>query len=217
MRWQETPVFINNRDNLDRGFRGLVGWLREIGMTQIIILDNGSTYPPLLDYYDRAGLNVLWLHENLGPLALWSCSCAPAKPFIVTDPDVVPADTCPADLIPKMYEVFARYPKAFKVGPSLRVDNLPASYARRDEVIKWEQQFWGDSRGDCYPAGIDTTFALYGPGSGPGSSSWHADAEHLRLAPPYTFEHVPWYEDSAHPSEEAQYYRQHADAKWRHW
>ena len=41
MRWQEIPVYINNRDNLERGFKDLLEWLViELGMEQITIIDN---------------------------------------------------------------------------------------------------------------------------------------------------------------------------------
>lgn len=218
--WRMTPVYIVNRDNLDCGFKRLVGWLREVGMARITVLDNGSTWEPLLAYYDRTGLDVVSLGQNLGPHALWLVGGAPASTrFIVSDPDVAPAPECPHDLVRKMHEVFDRYPAAFKVGPSLLRTNLPACYQRRDEVFRWEQRFWESSKpeGDCYEAGIDTTFALYAAGSGPGTSTWAQQAEHLRLAPPYSFEHVPWYEDSERPSEEARWYREHADQQWRHW
>ena len=57
---------------------------------------------------------------------------------MVTDPDVVPTVTCPHDLVRRMLEALAASPTVGKVGPSLRVDNLPPHYLLREEVVEWE-------------------------------------------------------------------------------
>jgi len=119
-----------------------------------------------------------------------------------------------------------------KVGPSLRIDDLPSQH---QHIWDWEIQFWKkptyvclDCRkqmGEClynmgkctgrsitaYDALIDTTFALYQPGS----AAWHPERTHYRLAPPYVFRHLPWYETST--SEERDYYIRTSDARWTHW
>ena len=222
MNWRDTPIHVTNRDNLDRGFRRLVAWLRQAGHGNITVIDNGSTWPPLLAFYDKSPeLNVLRLTTNMGPYAFWhlGMQVQQAAPFVVTDPDVVPAVACPSDLVERMLWAMETLPATpCKVGPSLRVDNLPAHYRLHKEVVAWESQWWqrtvtvGESV-VAYDALIDTTFALYKAGSG----SWPSEGTHYRLAPPYELEHVPWYEDSRHPSEEAAYYREHIDTQWTHW
>lgn len=224
MNWHDVPIYITNRNNLDRGFRRLILWLREAGMHRVTILDNESTWPPLLDFYNKSGLHVIHTGSNLGPHAFWTLGLHAAQdvPFIVADSDVVP--TCPFDLVRQLLFVLYEYDNVAKVGPSLRIDNLPDHYDRKEAVLKWEGQFWQDpvrgrdaSEPMLYRAGIDTTFALYPPRSEAGTSAWDAKAQHLRLGPPYVAEHVPWYDDTTHPSPELQHYRAHTSQQWSNW
>ena len=215
MNWQSVPIYINNFNNLARGFRRLVEWLRDAGYENVTVVDNGSTWGPLLEYYERSPeLVVLRVGENLGPYAVWNLDLHnKGGQFVVTDPDVVPAVDCPRDVVRKLMEVRERFPVA-KVGVSLRIDNLPEHYRERERVVKWEGQFWTgiDPSGDVYHAAVDTTFALYDQGM----RAWPA-GPYLRLAPPYTFEHLPWYEDSGRPSAELEFYRstrRQGDTNW---
>ncbi len=209
-----TTVYITNRNNLERGFRQLVTWL-QASDTPIVVIDNWSTYPPLRDFYDHHHeIEVMWQTENLGPYAFWQLGLhkQQKKRFIVTDPDVVPSAECPRDLIALMHRMMDM--NFGKVGPSLRIDNLPDHYAKKQEVIAWERQFWERPviGSGSYYADIDTTFAMYAPGS-----EVRPAGECVRLAPPYSFEHVPWYEDNANPTAERAYYHEHARKEWTHW
>lgn len=216
---KQTPIYITNYNNLERGFRRLLLWLRQAGHTNVIVLDNASTWPPLLEFYASSPeLNVVGLPENRGPYALWHLGWHEMQegPFVVTDPDVVPAPTCPNDLVAQMVKAMETLPATpCKVGPSLRVDNLPDHYRLKREVVAWERQWWQKPTADgtAYDALIDTTMALYRSGS----PSWPPVGTHYRLAPPYQLEHVPWYEDIQRPTEEARYYREHIDRQWTHW
>ena len=190
-------------------------WLQAAGQTRILVIDNGSTYPPLLEYY-RTHARVLELRfafRNLGPTAPWVLRLEQLRTrFIVSDPDVVPAPGCPRDLVERLHHMLDYY-QCSKVGPSLRIDNLPDCYAKKREVLRWEKQFWAKPvQGNCFQAAIDTTFALYAAGSAP----WPREP-HFRLAPPYAIEHVPWYEDSAAAIPERDFYQGHAAGQWNHW
>jgi hypothetical protein len=221
--YHEIPIYVTNFNNLDRGFRRLLAWLREAGHENVTVIDNGSTWPPLEEFYrDTPELMVVRLTENKGPYAFWHLGAhlKQETPFVVTDPDLVPSVTCPRDLVGRMLKAMGELPATpCKVGPSLRVDNLPSCYRHHLEVKGWEEQFWQRSVSDesgrlvAYDAQIDTTMALYAPGS----DSWPQVGTHYRLAPPYTVEHVPWYEDSASPSEEAIFYARAIDRQWTHW
>ncbi len=46
----QIPIFINSRDRLGT-LRDLVNWLKKAGQQRIYILDNDSSYAPLLEYY----------------------------------------------------------------------------------------------------------------------------------------------------------------------
>ena len=215
MDYRDTPIFINNFCNLDRGFRDLLAWLRKAGMTSVAVLDNQSEYEPLLEFYDSPameGIQLVRIGANLGPTAFWRLDLhtKQSKPFIVTDPDCVPDPDCPLDLVRKMIEVEERYHPA-KVGPALRIDDLPAHYAERDHMRFCESDYWQRKydEGDCWNAAIDTTVALYQPHWDRWPLAEQGGVQHVRLDFPYVTQHVPWYEDSAHPSAEARYYRAH--------
>lgn len=215
MDWQDTPIFIVNHDNLERGFRQQVEWLKAAGQTNINVIDNGSTYPPLLDYYKTTDVNIIY-HENVGPYVFWEKGMHEQQetPYIVSDGDCAPTSDCPKDLVARLHEVYAQKPLCKKAGPSIRIDNLPDTYQFKQQVVAHEQQFWSDvSRdGGLYDALIDTTFALY-----PAKSPFPCWGGHLRVGTPYTIEHYPWYIDSMNPTEEDQYYLAHRNSAWTHW
>ena len=50
--WKDVPIFINARDRLGV-MKKLIDWLLAAGYRNLIILDNNSTYPPLLEYYNK--------------------------------------------------------------------------------------------------------------------------------------------------------------------
>jgi hypothetical protein len=96
------PDYVNNRDRVTTT-RALVDWLLSAGTRRIVILDNQSTYPPLLGYYKNlpAGVEVEFFNANCGPWAFWDkgLHLSQTTPYIVSDSDVVPAEGCPKDLI----------------------------------------------------------------------------------------------------------------------
>jgi len=207
MNWQDTQIYIVNFNNLNRGFSRLIDWLKRAGMSGIVVIDNHSTFAPLLRYYETlADVTIMLRPENLGHDVFWSLGyhLHQTKRFIVTDPDVVPDANCPIDLVRRMHQVADRIPGS-KVGPGIRIDNLPDHYHLKDLMLRSECGYWDESKrmphGDAFFARIDTTFALYEPGAG----KW--DGVHVRLDFPYVVEHIPWYDDSALPDEERDFYK----------
>jgi len=216
--WRDIPVFIINRDRCST-LKRLQEWLTGIGLRRIAIVDNDSTYPPLLDYYrslqDASGVRVIFLGQNRGPYSPWNLGLLDGvdTPYIVTDSDLVPADDCPADLIERMLDLVIRHPEYHKVGVGLRLDNLPACYAQHEVVRKWESQFWHCPAGEgVFVAAVDTTFAMY-----PAGGQFSMGPQSLRMGYPCLFEHRPWYVDEASLDEEEAYYRSHAAAKFANW
>ena len=216
MNWQDIPLFIINRNRLT-AMCTLIDWLLAAGMRKIVIIDNQSDYPPLLRYYKElpAGVKVLLMDQNHGPYVLWQQGVHKEldTPYIVTDSDLVPPDFCPADLVPALLQALQRFPDAGKVGPGLRIDNLPDGYREAGLVRQWESQFWElPLGGGCFAAPIDTTFALYPP-----RAEFSRDDRNVRLGYPYLLEHTPWYADEARLNEEEVYYRAHTSPVFSHW
>ena len=210
----QVPIIVNNRDRLNP-LRQLIGWLERAGQRDIYIVDNDSTYPPLLAYYRRSPYTVIRLGENVGHVAAWTRGIveqvAANRYYVVTDPDIVPVKYCPINVIDHFHALLDRYPDRFKVGFGLKIDDLPAHYRFAAEVKVWEGQFWAkEVEPGVYDAPIDTTFALYRPGS-----PHHASA--LRTGEPYVARHTPWYAHTRRPDREERYYRGHARADLNHW
>jgi hypothetical protein len=219
--WKNTPVFINNFCRLDIGFCDLLIWLRRAGMTTICVIDNQSTYAPLLDFYENSSLmqNVQLIHAgaNLGHEAFWRLdlhllpSVTKFGRYILTDADVVPDENCPLDLVRKMHEVADRFPGGAKVGPALRIDDLPECYAQREYMRFCESDYWLRKypEQDCWNAAIDTTMSLNQAGWLRWPLAESGGVPHVRLDFPYVAQHRPWYLDSANLPEEEIYYRAH--------
>ena len=211
----DIPVIVNVRDRLTP-LLALVEWLERAGHTEIWLVDNSSTYPPLVAWLQQTRHHVVHAGANLGHRAPWLsgliADIGVDSYFVVTDPDVVPDDGCPPDAVAHLRRLFDRYPDIDKVGLGLRIDDLPDAYAHRAEVVAWESRFWTDELAPgVFRAAVDTTFCLYRPGLG------HRDDNALRTGPPYVARHVPWYVDSAALTDEDRYYRAHADPLVSNW
>src|SRR3974390_810970 len=210
-----TPVFVNCRDRVT-SLSALVSWLERAGHVHIVLVDNASTYPPLLEYYAQTPHKVVKLGRNLGPGAIWKADLLESVPsrsgYVLTDSDVVPDENAPYDSVDRFADLLNRHQDVDKVGFGLRIDDLPDCYRFKREVVDWELQFWEDegARG-VFGADLDTTFALYRPQIRTSTLSA------LRTGSPYVARHVPWYMDSASPSEEEAYYRQHASLEMTNW
>src|ERR1700675_4608017 len=97
----DVTIFINNKDRLT-STRALTEWLLRAGTKKITILDNASTYPPLLEWYKGLPEGVtVEMGPNRGPWGAWSTGRLQTQgnPYVVTDSDLVPANCCPLDLI----------------------------------------------------------------------------------------------------------------------
>jgi hypothetical protein len=212
---QQFPIIINVRDRVEP-LKLLVEWLETIGQSNIWFCDNASTYPPLLQYLENTKYKVIRNELNLGHRGPWLSGLVTElgeeTAFVVTDPDVIPVETCPRDALDSFHNTLRDYPEVDKVGFSLRIDDIPNYYTHRNDVILWESQFWKDIHpSGFYNAEIDTTFALYRAGEG------HQNNRALRSPLPYTAIHYPWYQNSQLPTAEQIYYVEHADSLIINW
>jgi hypothetical protein len=215
--YRDTPIVINNF-NRCRDLRALVAWLRQAEQRNIVVLDNLSTLPELEDAYRRfeaAGIRIVRLQQNAGARSLWALDLLPQlgidTPFVYTDSDIVPDEDCPPDLVGHLLATLDANPDFVKVGVGLRIDDLPAHYAKKAQVETWEAQFWRHPVAPgLFLAPVDTTFALY-----------HARSEFalqpaLRTGRPYRARHLGWYVDSGNLSGEDAFYlaRANSDTNW---
>jgi hypothetical protein len=202
---KDIPIVINNFNRLDC-LKELLAALELRGYKNLVILDNASTYPPLLDYYSSCPYRLIRLQKNVGHMAIWQTEEGKeflGDQYVYTDPDVVPVEECPDNFLEYFAEVLKQYPAVDKVGFSLRLEDIPEFYQKKAEVVNWEKQNFENPISDgLYDASIDTTFALYRPFS---SGDWKTRA--IRTGAPYEARHLPWYVDEDNLSDEESYYR----------
>jgi hypothetical protein len=213
---EQYPVFIPVRDRITT-LRQVLDWLESVDQHEIWLIDNDSTYPPLVELLATTTHHVVRAGYNLGHRSPWLTGAvqrhAHGRYFVVTDPDVIPDESCPADALDRFRALLDRHPDIDKVGFGLRIDDLPAHYPLRDHVVEWEARFWQDEvEPGAYRADIDTTFALYRP-----LDRRHMENRALRTGTPYVARHQPWYTDPGALTDDDHYYREHADPTVSNW
>jgi len=208
------PIIVNNRNRLTYLLQ-LIQSLEKRGYTNIHIIDNASDYKPLLDFYKQTSYPVYYM-PNMGYCALWDSGLFEKfknNYYVYTDSDLEIEEGCPDDFMKLFFVLLNKYPDVTKVGFGLKIDDIPETYCRREEVIKWESRFFERKRESmAFEADIDTTFALYRPSAYPRERMFKA----LRTSAPYIMRHLPWYEDSANLIDEQAYYYQ-TSTQITHW
>ncbi|WP_199089674.1 glycosyltransferase [Bosea sp. ASV33] len=178
----------------------------------VIIIDNASSYPPLLAYLDTIPFKVHRMTENYGHMVLFENETFKEEIdknyFFLTDPDVLPVPECPNDFSFVFMDILLRNNLKNKVGFSLKIDDLPNHYELRDNVVAWESRFFNDKRTykdiQIYDSPIDTTFALYRPRREWRTTDFFAA---FRVGAPYMARHLPWYRNLSKMTDEELFYK----------
>lgn len=214
---KDLPILFNTRDRY-APLEKMIKWLGSRGFTNIIFVDNDSTYPPLLELFSNPTYQLVPLGRNAMHKAPWESMAVrfftKGRPYIVSDPDIVPDEKCPKDMIKYLAKLLNEHPGYNKAGLGLRIDNLPSSNNQRDDIISWEKRFWDKKSTiapNVYAAELDTTFALYRP------RTWWFLSPSLRTGEPYVALHEPWYQSSSDPSEDFLYYKMRASREVSTW
>jgi hypothetical protein len=202
--YKNIPIIINNFNRLEY-LKLLIEWLENAGYKNIYIIDNQSTYPPLLSYYKTLPYTIFKLSKNMGYKAIWDTHVFlnfKEDYYVYTDPDILPIKDCPDDILEYFISLLKAYPEAGKIGVGLKTDDLPDWYLLKNRVIEYEKKYWEVKiNNEVYEALVDTTFALYRPGA---KGDWELKA--YRTDAPYLARHLPWYENTTQPTEEEKYY-----------
>ncbi|MBB5467784.1 putative O-linked N-acetylglucosamine transferase (SPINDLY family) [Paraburkholderia sp. CI2] len=219
------PVLIPTFNNVTY-LRRMVSQLQGRGLRNLIVVDNASSAPGMLDYLAsiQDTVSVARLDHNVGPRAFTLSDVIYHRLpdiFCITDPDL--------ELNPELPDTFLfdliDATEALKIGkagfaldisqPAL-MDEKALSIMQSDGVknyglIDWEARFWqqqiaASANGDpIFRAPIDTTFAVY-------NKRYFRRETHLaavRFGGRYTCRHLPWYKDNGLDAAEDQYYRKH--------
>lgn len=165
---------------------------------KIFIVDNNSTYGPMVDFLNNCNFNVVRLSQNYGHKVyeLESVKNLLGPVFLLTDPDIEISDFVTKETIEKMYEISEKY-QIRKVGVALDIsgEDIREDIKYQNQSIKeWESKFWQnrvlDQEIEMYWADIDTTFCLVN-NNYDNNRKW----PYIRVAGLYTSRHLPWYKN----------------------
>lgn len=186
---------------------------------EVILIDNNSTYKPLLDWYEICPYKVHRLTKNYGERVFWLAKINEQytdRYYIITDPDL-DVSHLPSDFIDVLKNGLDKNPNIIKCGLSLKLDDLPDN----DYTIhpkRFESKYWleKDHLGN-YSCGIDTTFALYDKERQ--VDGWDEGVKFYigtRTPPPYCARHLPWYltKEDFENDEEQKFYHNICDNQW---
>lgn len=207
------PIIIINFNQLFY-LRQLIDFLLKRGFENIVIIDNKSTYPPLLAYYKQIEdqVNVEFMKENAGHMVFFENKDLQKKYgkgyFVLTDADIVPNENLPVDFMSVMLNYLERYFRAInKVGFALRIDDIPDYFPFKEKVLEWEEKYWKNKISDnLFKADIDTTFALYKPNY-PTCFNNVNFYRGLRISDSFNSSHGGWYKNFDKLSDEDKFYQ----------
>lgn len=201
------PVIINNRDLLTwpKAMVERIKDYKDVG--NIYIVDNGSTYPPLLEWYKTGPCHIV-MESNLGFGAPWLSGVVEniTDPFyVVTDSDMGLENTPDNTLVYLKNKLVQLNLNKIGLGLDWEAVKPDAMYYNR--MQGHEKTRWATSRvkDDVYmDVQIDTTFALYKERRyfiGGASTTF-----------PYVARHIPWElsREDYENNEEFKYYVQNA-------
>jgi hypothetical protein len=219
------PIYIISFNQLSY-LKLLIEFLERRGYENIHIIDNCSTYPPLLQYLKETPHTVHNMDKNYGHMVFWASGffddVIKNEFYVLTDPDILPSEDCPDDFLGVFHAVLHKMPFADKVGCALLINDLPDGYEKKELVMEWESKFWKhpikNTMGlEIYNAAIDTTLALYRPDPEMkvkgGSYPWALRS--ARIAGKFAARHLPWY--VCGESEELEFYKRTASNESASW
>jgi len=179
------PIIINNR-NLLTWPRAMIDRIKLLkGIGEIIIVDNGSTYKPLLSWYKSLPYKIIRV-KNIGHTAPWKVGAIPRIPYVVTDPDLG-IDDLPLDTLVILEKKLAANPGLGKVGLDLDWKRVGKKSPWYEHMQTYEKERRKNSKiidGVYVDVRIDTTFAMYN------TPNYFIGGGSLRA--PYIARHYPW-------------------------
>ena len=184
------PVIINNRN--------LITWPSKMvemcktfeGVGEIIIVDNESTYEPLLDWYDTKPCEIVYT-QNYGQSCPWIINL-PNKIgcdfYVVTDPDLDLSQT-PKDCLLFLKDKMEKYEDYSKIGLSLSNWQVQVNSPYLHHLKSWASTAWDPNSiqdGLLLNQIFDTTFGIYNLNKNPHSG------KNCSTNLPYSARHIPW-------------------------
>src|SRR5690606_21463109 len=107
-------IIIINYNQLEN-LRYLVSFLLDRDFKNIVIIDNNSTYPPLLEYYDKIKGKIVieMMSDNLGHMVFFENKTLLDKYgsgyYCITDADIRPNENLPDNFLDTLIQTLDKY------------------------------------------------------------------------------------------------------------
>ena len=161
----------------------------------IVVVDNNSSYEPLLKYYENEyNYTLLKMDKNYGHKVYEQDFLKGifGNLFVITDPDLELNKKLPINFIDNLVKISNQH-KAGRVGFAIEISspNIRSELTYAGMPLKlWEGRFWQaripDNNYELYSAPIDTTFCLL-------NTKYNCHGLSIRVAGNFTCKHLPWY------------------------
>jgi len=204
------PIYLTNMNRLTTTKKMVEDLFKLNGNARINIIDNASTYPPLLKWYDEIenDVNIIKQEVNLGPWTFFYSghflNC-PDDFYVYSDADL--------ELNPNMpynwQEILMDYHKRWnrKASLVLRLDDVPEGDMKK-HILYHQSVCWNPTDEENVWHGVtDMTFSFDAKSKGHRYDS-------VRIGGNFACRHIPWYVNSLNISEEEKYYLDNLDNKY---
>lgn len=206
------PIFLIVKDRLGVTREMLHTIFPLHGLLEVVLLDQGSTYPPMTEYLSKwkaknasvppvsvvhqKACDLKGMVDNVASyVASYLKDHASVEFYVVSDPDLS-LRACKKDMLQLMTAVMRMCPTVAQVGTSLRMDNIPDSYHLKQKALSFESMYWSKSFimewkelfVHLFEAPVDTTFAMHRATVPYG----RLKTPSIRTGAPYMAEHIPW-------------------------
>ena len=204
------PIYLTNMNRLSTTKKMVESLFALNGNAKINIIDNASTYPPLLEWYKEIekDVNIIRQETNLGCWTFFysghSSRCE-EEFYVYSDADL--------ELNPNMpynwQEILMDYHKRWnrKASLVLRLDDVPEGEMKKN-IVHHQAVCWNPTEEENVWHGVtDMTFSFDAKSAG-----YRYDS--VRIGGDFACRHIPWYIDFNNISEEEKYYLDHIDGKY---
>ena len=197
------PIILTNINRLTTCKKMVEDLFKLNSNAQIYIIDNASTYPPLLEWYSQVknDITIIKNPTNSGPWSFFYSghyTNINSEWYIYSDADLELNPDMPYNWQEIMMDYTLKYDR--KASLALRIDDIPDYYPFKDLVKDHQNICWYlTDEPDVYKAVTDMTFTMDQKIKG------HR-YESIRLGGKFMTKHVPWYIDFNNISEEEKYY-----------
>lgn len=228
---KKIAIFIISFNRLHVLSRSIKSFVKLIPHNDIYIIDTGSTYKPLLLFYEglkKNGVSIDVIEPLKGDANDLNRVAEVVNKYknnynyyAVTDPDVSLEET-KKDVLDVYISLLDKYKEIDIVGPMLRIDDIPKEYPAKEWALKKHvEQFWHKTPQKniinnnvifTQEAQIDTTFGVLRS-----ASQYRRLLNGLRVYAPYEALHLDWYITPKNITEDQKYYLATSNEKISHW